>query len=136
MSDDPQKAWNEYYDRIKNRRLKAAELLWDDVEAAGADAETWFSLDFTHFGNDRAGAEGLAHQLSENYAVELSAAESGYWFVKGTTRPEGVSLTREQHNTWVEFMADVAQSYACVFSGWMLEAPRLQRKFQSAHLDD
>lgn len=137
MPDDPQKTWDNYYDRIKRRRLAAAALLWGEIEAAGANEETIFALDFAHFGNDRDDVDNLARQLSENYATEVSArSEPNYWDVRGTTRPEGICLTKDQHTAWVEFMVDVARSYACVFSEWTLEAPALGRTFQSAHLED
>ena len=137
MPDDPQKTWDDYYDRIKRRRLSAAALLWGEIEAAGANEETIFALDFGHFGNNRDDVDNLARQLSENYATEVSArSEQNYWEVRGTTRPEGICFTKDQHTAWVEFMVDVAQSYACVFSEWTLEAPALEQTFQSAHLDD
>jgi len=137
MADDPQKTWDDYYDRIKRRRLAAAALLWAEVEGAGANEETVFALDFAHFGNNRDDVENLARQLSEHYAIEVSArSEANYWDVRGTTRPDGICLTKVQHIAWVEFMLDVARSYACVFSEWMLEAPTLGRAFRSAHLDN
>jgi hypothetical protein len=137
MLDDPQKTWVDYYDRIKRRRLAAAALLWDEIEAAGADEETIFALDFAHFGNNREDVDDLARQLSENYTTEVSVrSEQNYWDVRSTTRPEGICFTKYEHAAWVEFMVDVARSYACVFSEWTLEAPALGRTFQSAHLDD
>jgi len=136
-SDDAQAIWDAYYDRIKRRRLSAAALLWGEIEAAGATEETIFALDFAHFGNNREDAEKLARQLSEHYSTEVIASgEPNYWDIRGTTRPEGICLTRDQHIAWVEFMVDVARSYACVFSEWTLEAPALGRAFRSAHLDD
>ena len=137
MPDDPQKTWDDYYDRIKRRRLAAAALLWGEIEAAGANEETIFALDFAHFGNNSDDVDNLARQLSEHYATEVSASsEANYWDVRGTTRPGGICLTKDQHTAWVEFMVDVARSYACIFSEWTLEAPSLGRTFQSAHLDD
>jgi hypothetical protein len=137
MPDDPQKTWDDYYDRIKRRRLAAAASLWTEIEAAGADEETVFALDFAHFGNKRDDVENLARQLSEHYSTEvLARSEANYWDVRGTTRPQGICLTKDQHTAWVEFMLEVARSYACVFSEWTLEAPALGRTFQSAHLDD
>jgi hypothetical protein len=136
VPDDPQKTWDDYFDQIKRRRLAEAALLWGEIEAAGASEETIFALDFAHFGNNRDDADDLAQQLSENYAVKVSArSEQNYWDVRGTTRPEGICLTSDQHAAWVEFMVDVARSYACVFSEWALESPALARTFQSAHLD-
>jgi hypothetical protein len=137
MPVDPQETWDGYYDRIKRRRLAAAALLWGEIEAAGANEETTFALDFAHFGNNHDDVDSLAQQLSENYTTEVSErTEQSYWEVRGTTRPKGISLTKDQHTVWVEFMADVARSYACAFSEWTLEAPALGRTFQSAYLDD
>jgi hypothetical protein len=137
MSDDPQKTWDDYYDRIKRRRIAAAAALWSELEAAGANEETIFALDFAHFGNTRDDVDDLARQLSENYTLKISArSEHNYWDVKGTTRPDGICFTKDEHNAWVEFMVDVARSYACVFSEWTLEAPALGRTFQSSHFDD
>lgn len=137
MPDDSERTWGDYYDRIKRRRLAAAALLWSEIEAAGANDETIFALDFAHFGNNRDDVDDLARQLSENYAMEVSArSEQNYWDVRGTTRPEGICLTKDQHTAWVEFMVDVARSYSCVFHEWTLEAPALGQTFPSAHLDD
>ncbi len=59
----------------------------------------------------------------------VPSAEEGYWLSKGTTRPYGITLNREQHLAWVEFMADVAHSCGCVFLTWSLEAPSLGAHF-------
>ncbi len=133
---DPQKIWAEYYQRIKIRRIEEAELLWSQMDDAGVSEETVLALDFLHFSNVREDAGSLANQLCENYNVEVvSASQEDYWNIKCTTRPEGICLSKEQHAAWVEFMADVAQSHACVFSTWSLEAPSLGRTFQSELLD-
>ena len=137
MPDESQHTWDDYYDRIKRRRIAAATLLWDEIEAAGADEQTIFALDFFHFGNNRNDVDDLVGQLSENYTLKISArSEQDYWDIKGTTRPNGICLTRDEHAAWVEFMVDVARSYACVFSEWTLEAPALGGTFQSKQLDD
>ncbi len=134
--DDPQKTWDDYYDRIKRRRMAAAALLWAEIEAAGVTEDTVFALDFTHFGSVRGNADDLARRLSEHYDTKVVGRnEPNYWDITGTTRPEGICLSKAQHFAWVEFMVDVASSYACVFSDWTLEAPALGRTFQSAHLD-
>jgi hypothetical protein len=131
MSDsDAQKLWDDYYTEIKVRRTTEANALWSEVESAGLAADD-FTMDFTHFSSVREDAEALASQLSENYSVELVPADKGYWFVKGTTRPDAAQLSKQQHLDWVEFMVDVARSYACVFSAWSLESSSLQRKFSN-----
>jgi len=137
MTDnDPQKTWSEYYQRIKNRRAEEAEILWGELISAGATEETVLALDFLHFSNSRENADSLAEQLSENYSVEVKQApEKDYWQIIGTTRPNGISLSKEQHSNWVDFMTDVSQSHACVFSTWSLEAPSLNKHFHSEAID-
>lgn len=133
---DPQVLWSEYYQRIRDRRAREAEALWNQMREAGFSDDTVAALDFVHFGNVREKVDALARQLSENYTVEVLAADRGYWHVKGTTRPEGVCLSQAQHADWVLFMVDVARSYACVFSTWSLEAPSLGKTFKSEQVDE
>jgi hypothetical protein len=129
---DPQKTWADYYQRLKARRLAEAASLWAKFREAGGSRETVVALDFVHFSSSKADLESLASQLSENYAVSVvPRAEHDYWELRGTTRPGGIELAEEQHAGWVEFMVDVAQSYACVFSTWQLEAPSMNRVFSS-----
>jgi hypothetical protein len=129
---DPQKTWADYYQRLKDRRLAEAASLWAKFHEAGGSRETIVAVDFIHFSSSKADLEALAAQLSENYAVAVvPRAEDGYWELRGTTRPGGIELSEAQHSGWVEFMADVAQSYACVFSTWQLEAPSMNRVFSS-----
>ena len=110
-TEDPQRTWSDYYQRKKAQRMEEASGLWDLMCNAGVNEETVLALDFTHFGTSRESVEALASQLSENYDTKVVPSEErGYWYAKGTTRPDGVTLTREQHSGWVEFMADVAQS--------------------------
>jgi hypothetical protein len=128
---DAQAVWNQYYLDIKARRIAEAECLWAEMAAARVTNETVLVLDFLHISNVRKDADDLALQLSENYGIEVMPADLGYWHVRGTTRPDGIVLAEDQHLAWVEFMADVARSYACVFSSWALEAPSLGKKFDS-----
>jgi hypothetical protein len=133
---DPEVVWSEYYQRIRGRRAREADALWDQMREAGVSDDTVLALDFVHFGNVREKVDALARQLSENYTVEVVVADQGYWHVKGTTRPEGICLSQAQHAEWVLFMADVARSHACVFSTWSLEAPSLRKTFKSEELDE
>jgi len=129
---DPQKTWADYYQRLKDRRLAEATSLWAKFSEAGGSCDTVVAVDFIHFSASKADLESLASQLSESYAVSVvPRAEDGYWELRGTTRPGGIQLSEEQHSGWVEFMVDVAQSYACVFSTWQLEAPSMSRVFSS-----
>ncbi|MGP4846168.1 hypothetical protein ACTXGQ_18720 [Marinobacter sp. 1Y8] len=129
-TEDPQKVWEDYYGRKKSQCLQQATDLWRQMEAAGVLSDTVLALDFVHFGQSQHDAEALANQLSENYEIEVVESERDrYWLVKGTTRPYGIEMTEEQHLGWIEFMADVAKSYACVFSTWSIEAPALGKVF-------
>ncbi|MCU8010071.1 hypothetical protein RA178_02940 [Shewanella oncorhynchi] len=123
---DPQKTWEEYYARIKNRKIDEATQLWNAVVSSGANEETVFAIDFSHFCDVSSKLNKLAQQLSENYEIELSEVdEKGYQFLTGTTRPYGNELSEEDFINWVSFMCDVAQSYTCVFSEFSLESPEL-----------
>ena len=136
QTDDPQKVWGDYYLGKKSQRMKEAATLWKQMERAGIVEQTVLALDFVHFGNVKADVESLAAKLSENYSMEVVLADAaGYWFAKGTTRPHGLTLSQEQHLGWVEFMLDVAHSYACVFSTWTLEAPSLGARFRSEDVE-
>jgi hypothetical protein len=133
---DAQETWDAYYERLKERRLSEAELLWAEMEGGGVTSETVLALDFSHFSSDQAAAQSLAAQLAENYKVQVSHdAANECWFVNGTTRPSGITLDQEQHRGWVEFMSDVGSSHACVFTSWTLEAPRLGKRFSSEDID-
>lgn len=136
IEQDPQKVWAEYYQRKKAARKAEAAILWSQMENAGVDEDTVLALDFVHFGNDEDHIRDLSSQLSENYTITVELTNSGgYSLIKGTTRPEGITLSQEQHLAWVEFMSDVAQSYACVFSTWSLEAPSLKMRFSSESIE-
>jgi hypothetical protein len=137
MADqDPQEEWRAYYQRKKSERVAEASQLWSLMQDGGVTPETTLALDFVHFGTLQADVEGLAEQLSENYQIEVVRSEAGdAWLAKGTTRPYGINLSREQHMAWVEFMADVSQSHSCVFSTWSLEARSLGVRFDSEQLE-
>ncbi|MEP1895877.1 MAG: hypothetical protein ABJQ98_15330 [Alloalcanivorax venustensis] len=135
-TEDPQQVWEDYYGRKKSQRLQEATEIWRQLESAGVASNTVLALDFVHFGKSQHDAEALANQLSENYEMEVVESErDGCWLVKGTTRPYGIEMTEEQHLGWVEFMADVANSYACVFSTWAIEAPALGANFHSEGIE-
>lgn len=134
--EDPQKTWDEYYERKKAELLREAAALDASMRSAGVTEETTLALDFVHFGASRSNVEALAEQLSENYAMEVvQADDQDTWLARGTTRPYGINLSQEQHFDWVGFMAEVARSYSCVFSTWLLEAPSLGLSFNSEHVD-
>jgi hypothetical protein len=133
---DPQEVWEDYYRRKKEQRINEAIALRQQMEIAGVSEETFMALDFLLFGNNEEDVRSLSSQLSENYNTDIeSTEEENYWHVKGTTRPEGITLTKEQHLAWVEFMSDVAQSYACVLSNWSFEVPSLKMSFRSDEIE-
>lgn len=137
MTDQNKKqAWEAYYARISARRAAEAEELWSAMLASGVSEDTVLALDFVHFSSSSDNAQALARQLAQNYSVEVVPAdEDGYLLIKGTTRPEGVCLSKEQHAAWVEFMTEVSKSHACVFSSWTLEAPSLGKRFASESVE-
>ncbi|HEX6995741.1 MAG TPA: hypothetical protein VF339_16540 [Gammaproteobacteria bacterium] len=133
---DDKQVWEDYYARISARRAAEAEALWEKMSTSGVSEDTVLALDFVHFASSSDNARALARQLAESYSVEIVPAdEEGYLLIKGTTRPEGVCLSKEQHAGWVEFMTEVAKSHACVFSGWTLEAPSLGKRFSSGSVE-
>ena len=115
--------WREYLERKRAARLSEARQVWGALSQAGGTDSTVLALDFVHVSPDRERAEALQVQLSENYAVTLEPAADGYWLVKGTTRPYGVTLGDASHTAWVQFMCELAESHGCVFSAWSLDAP-------------
>jgi len=135
-NEDSQKIWDEYYKNKKIQRMQEASTLWQQMSSSGVSDETVLAIDFLHFATNKEYVDELAKQLSENYEMEVVPGnEKGYWFAKGTTRPYGITLTKEQHSDWVEFMFDVAPSHACVFSTWSIEAPSLGLSFNSESIE-
>ena len=134
-SQDSDKLWDEYYQRKKLQRIEEANILIKQISNLGIKEETVFALDFVHFAKSEADARSLAQQLSESYSIDVATGEDGVWYINGTSRPYGITLSPTQHLKWVEFMADVAQSHACVFSTWNLEVRSLNLKFSSESID-
>ncbi len=122
MTDNNAQAiWDEYYKRIRRRRISEAEQLIRSTRDDGVCDESEVFLDFIHFSSVEADLVMLKQQLAENYEVSISRDEpSGHWMLAGTTRPVSLTISGDQLIEWIEFMADVAQSYACVFSTWVL----------------
>ena len=120
---EAQKTWDEYHERIKNRRIAQAKVINLELEKNAITSETDLILDFSFFTKDESGAKGIQKQLGENY--EMSIIKDGeYWHINGTSRPYAVNLTTEQHLGWVEFMHDVALSYGGIFSTWSITEPK------------
>jgi hypothetical protein len=116
---EAQVVWDEYHERIKNRRIAQAHVINSELVNFGITAESDLILDFTFFTQKEDGANGLKTQLSENYEISITK-ENEYWHIQGTTRPYVVSFTNQQHLGWVEFMHDVALSHGAIFSTWTI----------------
>ena len=125
MATEVEASWTQYAQRKRAERLSEAEQVWRALVAAGGDDDTVLAVDFVHFGPSRAQVEALSEQLSENYTVAVEDGPEGYWLLKGTSRPYGLTLSAADHMAWVGFMCDVAGSHGCVFSTWSLAAPAL-----------
>ena len=131
---DAQKTWDDYHERIKNRRLAQAKIINLELEKSSITNETDLTLDFVFFTQDKAGADGIKKQLSENYELTISK-KNDYWHINGTTRPYTVNLTAEQHLGWVEFMHDVALSYRCIFSTWSITEPKGKHVWSNENIE-
>ena len=81
---DAQKTWDEYHERIKNRRLAQAKVINLELEKNSITSETDLILDFSFFTQDEAGADGIKNQLSENYEMTISK-KGEYWHINGTS---------------------------------------------------
>lgn len=125
MDGEAQRMWVEYRQRKRAERLSEADQVWSALAAGGVNAETVLAIDFVHFGPSQAHVEGLRQELAENCTVTTEAEPDGYWLLKGTTRPYGLTLSAADHIAWVDFMCNVAASHNCVFSTWSLSAPSL-----------
>ena len=131
---DAQKTWDEYHEKIKNRRLAEAKVINSELASHDITGETDLILDFSFFTKDESGAKGIQEQLSENY--KISIREDGeYWHINGTSRPYAVNLTSEQHLGWVEFMHDVALSYSCIFSVWSITEPKTKQVWSNENIE-
>ena len=130
--DDAQATWDDYYGRIRARRTSEAKQLFSAMRENGVTDETVLLLDFRHFSSEKGDADNLGKQLAENYDIRITQdIQSNHWFVDGTTRPDGITLTESQCIDWVTFMADVAQSHGCVFSTWRLTDTRNDRSWSN-----
>ncbi|MFP7723626.1 hypothetical protein [Lysobacter sp. A3-1-A15] len=135
MNGEAHKAWDEYVQRKRTERLSEAVQVWSALVAGGVDAETVLAIDFVHFGPSQARVENLRGELAENCTVTTESGSDGYWLLKGTTRPYGVTLSADDHLAWVDFMCQVASSHGCVLSTWSLNAPSLDLIVSSEDFD-
>ena len=132
--EEAQKIWNEYHQRIQNRRLAEAEIINTQLNNSGVTQETDLILDFSFFTQKETGVAGLKTQLSENY--EMSVRKDGeYWHINGTTRPYVVSFSNQQHYDWVKFMHDVALSNGATFSTWSVTEPKSGRVWSNENIE-
>lgn len=125
MDSESQQTWLQYAQRKRAERLSEADQVWSALVAGGCGAETVLAIDFVHFGPSQTHVEGLRRELCKNCTVATESGPQGYWLLKGTTRPYGVTLSAAEHIAWVGYMCDVAQSHGCVLSTWSLSAPSL-----------
>lgn len=131
---EAQKTWDEYHERIRNRRLAEAKVINLELDKHGITGETDLALDFTFFAQDENGANGIKEQLSENYKISLDNNGEN-WLIKVTSRPYSVNLSPEQHLGWVEFMHDVALSYGCIFSTWSITDPESNSVWSNENIE-
>ncbi len=130
--EEAQQIWQDYYGRIKSRRLAEAEIMWSEMVSRGIISDTVLVFDFVAFCADETGARYLQAQLTESYTVGLEYDPGqSVWLVDGTARPTDVTLDETGFMAWISFMADVTAQYGCVFSTWSIEAPRLNVIFES-----
>lgn len=137
MVDEAEKIWTDYYARIRRRRIAEADFLNSQMLTDGVTNDSILAIDFKHFGPVESDVRRLAEQLSENYSMTVSLSDDGKtWIANGTTRPYGVDgMLGEQLQGWVEFMCDVASSYACVFSTWKTTDTRRELEWSNDDLD-
>ena len=138
MSDDPQQNWDDYYQRIRRRRIREAEIVHAQMSKDDFTDSTVLAIDFRHFSRDEGSIRNLATQLSEHYITTITRSESDnrYWVLDGTTPPGGVDgMTEQRCVDWVSFMCDVAQSHGCVFSTWRLTDLHRSRAWSNEMLD-
>ncbi|OYP35624.1 hypothetical protein [Rhodopirellula sp. MGV] len=137
MTEDPQQVWTDYYARMRRRRIAEARILHSRMAADGITDDTILALDFMHFGNVESDVRELAAQLATSYTMTVTRRpDFTYWSVEGTTRPYGIDcMNADRCVDWVAFMCDVANSYGCVFSTWMLTDPTRQRSWSNETID-
>lgn len=125
-----------YQEKISNRRNSEASILWKNMQNDGFTSSSIVALDFVYFSDKKEDAERLAKVLSENYTVGINPdADSGYWLIKGSTRPYGKQLTAEQWNGWIDYMVFVGFQNNCVFSTWAVYEPKSKKTWASESIE-
>ena len=132
--EQAQKTWDEYHEKIKNRRLAQVKVINERLKDAGVTGDSDLVLDFKFFTPKQSGAEGIKEQLSENYEITIKQ-DGDYWNITGTTRPYSINLEPEQHVGWVEFMHDVALSYGCIFSVWTVTDVKTNKTWSNEKIE-
>ena len=134
--DEAYQIWEDYYKNIKNRRLAEAKIFTNTLANDGITSKSVLALDFVLFCKNHDNAKNLGNQLSENYTITLELdRNSNYWFIKGTTRPSGITLSADVHIDWVDFMCDVAQSYHGIFTQWSLTDPKSKKTWSNEEIE-
>jgi hypothetical protein len=136
MAEDAQEVWAHYFERIRNRRVAEASEFWAIASADGLDENSNVALDFRFFAQQRDSLHALKSRLDESYQVTVSevAADETY-FLDGTTRPYGITLSRDKLLSWVAFMADLGRDHAVVFSTWKVADPKRKREWTSEEIE-
>jgi len=125
-----------YRQRISDRRNAEATALWKLMEKDGFTSASIAALDFLFFSDSKADAEALAKVLSISYTTGVVAADRpGYWYIKGTTRPYGSQVSREQWMSWVKYMVTVGFENNSVFSTWSAYEPKTKKTWSSESIE-
>lgn len=113
--------WEEYYGKIKERRISAGRRMVRATRRFGLDDDSDVVLSFRCFGVKEDDARGLCKQLAEDCEVAVHFdSESEVWVVSGHSDSDGVALEESELEEWVEFMCAVCRSYRFAFSEWTL----------------
>ncbi len=127
---------NSYQEMISNRRNSEASILWKSMQSDGLTSSSVVILDFVYFSEKKDDADRLARELSKNYSVGVSSnTETGYWLIKGSTRPYGKQLTAEQWRGWIDFMVFAGFNNNCVFSTWSVYEPKTKKMWSSEAIE-
>lgn len=134
--EDAEEILIDYYQRVKNRRLAEAEIFWANLLTKGVDEKSIIAIDFKISSPEKNDANLVSKQLSENYSMSITFAEElKTHIVEGTTKPAGLSLTKEQFIGWIDFMSDVSAQYNSIFLTWTFETHEPKMIFESEGIE-
>jgi len=125
-----------YYENILERRTSEASKLWEIMINEGFNEKTVAALDFTFFSNDKNSAQELSQELAVDYTTEIiQSNESGYWLIKGTTRPYGNEFSKRQWMSWVDYMVSKGAVNNSTFSTWAVYEPKSKNTWSSESIE-